>query len=77
MAKVKNPELRLPEIRWLVLVSAGLGVAAGSAVAGTTLVLGSTVVAPIAVGAGAAYACAKIWNKLFFNGKKNSIKKTK
>jgi len=58
-------------------ISAGLGVAAGNAIAGTTMVLGSTVVAPIAIGTGAAYACAKIWNKLFFNGKKDSKKKTK
>ena len=58
-------------------ISAGLGVAAGNAVAGTSLALGSTVVAPIAVGAGAAYACAKIWNKLFFNGKKDSKTRSK
>jgi len=58
-------------------VSAGLGVAAGNAIAGTSIALGSTVVAPIAVGAGAAYACAKIWNKLFFNGKRDSKAKSK
>ncbi len=50
-------------------VSAGLGVAAGSAIAGTSLALGSTVIAPIAVGAGVAYASIKIWNKMFFNKK--------
>jgi len=57
-------------------VSAAAGVATGHAIAGTSIVLGSTVVAPIALGAGAAYVCAKFWNKLFFNGKKDSKKKT-
>ena len=51
-------------------VSAGLGEAAGAAIAGSSFAMGSTIVAPIAVGAAVACASIKIWNTLFFNGKK-------
>jgi hypothetical protein len=55
-------------------VAAGLGEAAGAAVAGSTLIMGSTIIAPIAVGAAVACASVKIWNALFFNGKKGVLK---
>ena len=58
-------------------VSAGLGDAAGAAIAGSSLALGSTIVAPIAVGAAVACASIQIWNRLFFNGKKDSKTKSK
>ena len=58
-------------------VSAGLGEAAGAAIAGSSFTMGSTIVAPIAVGAAVACASIKIWNRLFFNGKKYSETKSK
>lgn len=53
-------------------VSTGLGVAAAHAVAGTALAFGSTVVVPIGAGFATGYISKKIWNKIFFNGKRNS-----
>jgi len=58
-------------------VAAGLGEAAGAAIAGSSLTMGSTIVAPIAVGAAVACASVKIWNTLFFNGKKDLKTKSK
>lgn len=55
-------------------VAAGLGEAAGAAVVGSTLTMGSTIIAPIAVGAAVACVSVKIWNVLFFNGKKGVLK---
>jgi len=52
-------------------IAAGLGEAAGATVAGSSLVMGSSIVAPIAIGAAVACASIKIWNKLFFNGKRD------
>ena len=50
-------------------VATGLGIAAAGAVAGTSLALGTTLVVPIAAGAAAAYATARIWHRLFFREK--------
>jgi len=52
-------------------IAAGLGDVAGTAIAGTSLVMGSTIFAPIAIGAAVACVSIKIWNTLFFNGKRN------
>ena len=52
-------------------IAAGLGDAAGAAIAGTSLAMGSTIVAPIAVGAAVACVSIKIWNTMFFNGKRD------
>ena len=58
-------------------VSAGLGEAAGAAIAGSSIAMGSTIVAPIAVGAAVAFASIKMWNTLFFDGKRNSKSREK